>query len=75
MSAKKKIEEALDIAMSYGSCDGSHHKMWVIDQMVRALTGPRYEEWVTAARGEKMFDDEYLEEFEYEYEWDEGIPP
>lgn len=30
--------KALDLATSYGQIDGSHHKAWTIDQMVRALT-------------------------------------
>jgi hypothetical protein len=33
-----RVKRSLDIAMLYGGIDGSHHKMWVIDQMVRALT-------------------------------------
>jgi hypothetical protein len=39
MSDKSKINNALDYANKYGGIDGDHHKMWVIDQMVRALTG------------------------------------
>jgi hypothetical protein len=35
---KIRIAKALEIAKRYGSIDGSHHKMWVIDQMIRALT-------------------------------------
>lgn len=35
----KRVFRALQIAEEYGSYDGGHHKMWVIDQMVRALTG------------------------------------
>lgn len=35
---KERIDEALSYAGS-GSVDGAHHKMWVIDQMIRALTG------------------------------------
>lgn len=34
-----RIAKALDIANCYGGIDGEHHKTWVIDQMVRALTG------------------------------------
>lgn len=34
-----RIQKALDIAVRYGGNDGAHHKDWVIDQMVRALTG------------------------------------
>ena len=37
--AERRAREALDIANAYGSIDGDHHKTWVIDQMVRALTG------------------------------------
>lgn len=33
-----QIESALTIAAQYGQVDGAHHKAWVIDQMVRALT-------------------------------------
>lgn len=33
------IDKALYIACRYGGVDGAHHKMWVIDQMVRALVG------------------------------------
>lgn len=32
------VEKALEYASRYGDIDGAHHKMWVIDQMVRALT-------------------------------------
>jgi hypothetical protein len=37
-----KIAAALDIANRYGGIDGDHHRAWVIDQMVRALTGDGY---------------------------------
>ena len=36
---QKRIDGALEIASSFGMEDGEHHKMWVIDQMVRHLTG------------------------------------
>lgn len=64
----KRIEKALDIAWSYGQIDGSHHKMWVIDQMVRTLCGSEdeYKEWI--ADYETSDDDSY-------YEWDKGIEP
>jgi hypothetical protein len=61
-----RIAEALDIA-EYGQTDGSHHKDWVIDQMVRALTGDNYDEWVRAYRDG--------EDGPETYEWDEGIAP
>lgn len=34
-----RIEKAIGLAAAYGGIDGDHHKMWVIDQMVRTLTG------------------------------------
>jgi hypothetical protein len=39
MSDRERIDKALELAVAYGGIDGNHHKAWVIDQMVRALTG------------------------------------
>lgn len=39
MNSNKRIQEALAIAHGSAGVDGAHHKMWVIDQMIRALTG------------------------------------
>lgn len=36
---QERIDKALEIAHRYGGIDGGHHKEWVVDQMVRALTG------------------------------------
>jgi hypothetical protein len=33
-----RIRKALEIAFRSAQIDGSHHRLWVIDQMVRALT-------------------------------------
>ena len=41
-----EIEKALELAFQYGQIDGDHHKTWVIDQMVRILTGDKYNEFV-----------------------------
>ena len=66
-SEESKIKAALELALRYGGTDGSHHKMWVIDQIVRALTGDKYDAWVVEAcdgvDGPNT------------YEWDEGVPP
>lgn len=72
MTDKEKIENAIDVAYNYAQIDGGHHKMWVIDQMMRCLLGDKYEEWV-----EKY---EYTDEngnstTEQYYEWDTGIAP
>ena len=56
------VKKAVGIAVQYGGFDGDHHKAWVIDQMVRALTGENYEEIVRQACDSGA-------------EWDVGIPP
>lgn len=61
------IDKALDVIHRYGGIDGDHHKTWVIDQVVRALTGDGYEQWVIEQRGG--------EDGPETYSWDVGIPP
>lgn len=65
MAGSKK--RALEIAIRYGGIDGDHHKAWVIDQMVRALTDDRYETVVADACDGADGPDTY--------DWDEGIAP
>jgi hypothetical protein len=40
-------QATLEVAQRHGGTDGDHHKAWVIDQMVRALTGDGYDKFVT----------------------------
>ncbi len=62
-----RIEKALDIIGSYGSIDGDHHKAWVLDQVLRSLTGDVYDLWLERfCRGEDGPDT---------YEWDTGVAP
>lgn len=86
-----RIGTALEYADRYGSIDGDHHKTWVIDQMVRALTGcPMVEKSKTDPRGENYTYQVQGESDEYRqfvadhkdgedgpdtYDWDEGIAP
>jgi len=51
----------------YGGIDGNHHKQWVLDQVVRALTGAKYDDWVKEHNDGKDGPDTY--------EWDVGIAP
>ena len=46
----ERIETALNFAWRYGQIDGDHHKLWVIDQIVRALCGSEeeYRNWIEA---------------------------
>ena len=38
-----RIRKAVEIALDHGNFDGSHHKMWTIDQMLRALLADEYD--------------------------------
>lgn len=50
MTEAERIEKAIELAVQYGNIDGAHHKMWVIDQMVRVLAGEDYDRIVTEAK-------------------------
>ena len=67
MTEAEKISEAVKMAVRYGQVDGTHHKAWVIDQMVRILCGNDYEQTIRDS-----YDSEYGSET---YGWDEGIAP
>ena len=62
-----KIDEALSLIFQYGGIDGDHHKTWVLDQVVRALTGDGYDAWVANARDG--------EDGPETYDYDVGIAP
>jgi hypothetical protein len=64
---KNKIKMAASLAIDYGGIDGAHHKMWVIDQMLRVLCGDLYETIITEIKNGEDGPDTYG--------WDEGIPP
>lgn len=65
--SERNIIKALEIAGRYGGFDGEHHKSWVIDQMVRELTGSQYNDWIA-----KVCEGE---DGPNTYVWDEGIAP
>ncbi len=67
MNAKQRIQAALEVAYDFGDTDGAHHKQWVIDQMVRALTAHEYEEWVANRKAGDHGPETYG--------WEEGIAP
>lgn len=87
MSERERIDRALVYAFRYGQIDGAHHRVWVIDQMVRALLGcPIVEEHAVDANGNPYTYKRQGESEEYtawvanhenggEYEWDRGIVP
>lgn len=67
----ERIEKAVEVALDYGQTDGAHHKMWVIDQMLRILLREKYK--TTIKEWEEKEEDDFDEEFTDE--WDEGIAP
>lgn len=80
LDLEDRIEAALDLV---GNIDGAHHKQWIIDQMVRVLTGggDSYEGWVKAYEacdGECKRHHDVVggdEDCDEGYFWDEGIAP
>ena len=64
---KDDAESALRVLLDYSQIDGAHHKAWVIDQAVRHLAGPYYEELIAAYKTG--------EDGPETYEWNEGIEP
>ena len=76
---RKRIKEGnndrkiLDLIGQYGGVDGSHHKQWVLDQIVRTILGEQeaYKIWVNCYNNVVNSDGE---EEEYD-EWDTGIAP
>lgn len=87
----ERIKAALDCAIRYGQMDGSDHKTWCIDQIVRILTGCPVETRVANdSSGTSYFyvvlgqSDEYQKLIAeacdgangpYTYEWDTGVAP
>lgn len=62
-----RIRSAIDLAIQYGGIDSSHHRAWVIDQMLRILAGDSYDALIKEANaGENGTNT---------YEWDVGIIP
>jgi len=91
MTKQNRIDKALRFAIKYGGIDGAHHKTWVIDQIIRALTGCptvtrrardyQNKPYTYRCQGEsKEYKDlvkraKAGEDGPDTYEWDEGIPP
>ena len=66
-SDEQKLMEVEDLIFRYAGIDGGHHKQWLIDQIIKAIKGSDYEEWIKTW--------ESGEDGPKTYEWDEGIPP
>lgn len=62
-----RITQAVDLAVKYGGIDGAHHKDWVIDQIVRKLSGKQYTQVVRKACDGPDGPDTYS--------WETGVAP
>lgn len=58
--------KALHIAATHGQTGSPGQQAWVIDQLVRSLTGNHYDEFIEKVTGLGR---------DTEKDWDEGIPP
>lgn len=89
--AEQRIEKALKLAVRYCGIDGSHHKDYALDQVVRALTGcPMVQATAIGSNGQpytyerqgeseeyvKLVADACTEDGDPEaYSWPVGTPP
>jgi hypothetical protein len=84
----KPKDWALDFIFQYGGIDGDHHKIWLLDQIVRILKGTKViikeAKWEDGEKEYRITLDEpsqkykdWVKEYENdgEYKWDEGIAP
>ena len=67
MNDKERIRSAINIIIEYSGIDGSHHKTWVIDQVLRILADDNYNQIIK--------DNCYGEDGLETYHWDCGIAP
>ena len=70
---EKKLHKIEFLITQHGGTDGGHHKQWLLDRIIRHVTGDGYDDWCKAYRGQWIDDDEYTG---WEYpDWDTGIAP
>ena len=70
---RDRINRACNIAFQYGQIEGGHHRLWVIDQMLRELLKDEYEQRIRYYEYQDQMGDEWDEDDVYE--WDTGISP
>lgn len=66
-TATSPAKAALDLIHQYAGIDGAHHKQWLLDQLVRTMTGDGYAAWIKEWQAGEDGPETYL--------WDEGIAP
>ena len=70
---KGVLQKASDFIFEWGTTDGDHHKLWVLDQTLRILLGDDYAKEVEAWERPTSGRDE--DEDDGWYEWETGIAP
>lgn len=65
--AMNRQSRALQIIERYGGSRDAQHQQWVLDQVVRALTGEGYDDWVHRQRDG--------DDGPHTFEWSEGVAP
>lgn len=65
----QKSDEAILKLLNLGGFDGSHHKMYALDQVLRILAGSRYDEIIA------IYEQPLSDNPDDCYEWDTGIAP
>jgi hypothetical protein len=58
----QRVKRAVDLGIRYGQIEGDHHRLWVIDQMLRILLDSDYDQVIRESNGT-------------DYEWDTGVAP
>lgn len=49
---KQKLSKIKKMIEEYGSFDGSDHKQWLLDQVMRIIEGDNYENWAKESEWE-----------------------
>jgi len=66
---KNKEEKILNTIERYGMISGSHHKQWILNEILKTTLGDKYDEWV------KEFNSYKDENNEMYDNWDVGVAP
>lgn len=61
---QKAFDKTFLLIEEWAGIDGSHHKQWLIDQIVRSMLGTGYDGWVKSYNDDEDYED-----------WDVGIAP
>ena len=69
---KDQLKNIEELVVRYSQIDGAHHKMWVLDQILRELKGDDYDQFI---HDYEYSDVEDNPTEELEYTWDTGVAP